>query len=656
MADVPNDFMDAAAIRARAEREIERQRRLAEARLNYDGEGVLALLADVDSGYPQGAELHRWAEIEIRRLQEIEEARRAYDGQGVLTALADAPSDYPHRLELYAWAQAEAERDQRLTEARRAYDCEGVLAILADVPADYPHLAELRTWAASESDRQARIKEAWESDNWEDALALLDQAPADYPKRAELRQETEMKLLRLRRLEQWLEQAQASSEAHDWETTLAICKEALASGGDEDQFGSLAEQVRQAQQREQAIAQAQSTIQAAMEQGDWEMALTHLRHLQALRPEQVGIQLQIADVQQRQARAQSLASAQQACVDQQWSEAIASLDGLPSDDDEATLWLQKARAGWIAELSLQAEAAENAADWSGALDALRQMQTLLPDDRSIARRLTTAEHEQVAASSLALAQAAAGRGRWKEAIAQAETARALFPDRNEAQAIIEQARQELITVRRRTRRVLLGVGALVAVIAVILSIVGSLVLAWNQRASMRPSPPEPNATTSEPTVISTQLEPATARPPQSTGVPSATSARDEIRASVVPTPTRPPTARPVAPVYPAPELIDPQDGLTAEGDVLFAWKWTGPALTANQGFEVRIWKQGQPDHYGAAAPVRTTNASIDVRGAYGVRTGGSGDFLWTVAIVQLNPYQRIGPEAPPRRLAIHVKD
>lgn len=82
--------------------------------------------------------------------------------------------------------------------------------------------------------------------------------------------------------------------------------------------------------------------------------------------------------------------------------------------------------------------------------------------------------------------------------------------------------------------------------------------------------------------------------------------------------------------------------------VNFAWTWNGPSLDANQGFEVRIWKDGQPDHYGAADPVNTTTAAIRLTGAYGVQQGGSGTYFWTVAVVQRQPYQKLGPEPAPR--------
>jgi hypothetical protein len=65
-----------------------------------------------------------------------------------------------------------------------------------------------------------------------------------------------------------------------------------------------------------------------------------------------------------------------------------------------------------------------------------------------------------------------------------------------------------------------------------------------------------------------------------------------------------------------------------------------------------MWREGQPDHYGAAAPVGNTAATIDVGGSYAVQQGGTGSYFWTVALVQREPYARLGPEAPPRVLLV----
>jgi hypothetical protein len=121
------------------------------------------------------------------------------------------------------------------------------------------------------------------------------------------------------------------------------------------------------------------------------------------------------------------------------------------------------------------------------------------------------------------------------------------------------------------------------------------------------------------------------------------------KATVVPSP-RPQAARQVA--LPAPALIGPPDGVSASGPMRFEWSWSGPALDPNQGFEVRLWRENQPEHYGAAAPVSETSATINVGGAYAVQQGGTGSYFWTVALVQRDPYVRLGPEAPPRVLLV----
>ncbi len=154
------------------------------------------------------------------------------------------------------------------------------------------------------------------------------------------------------------------------------------------------------------------------------------------------------------------------------------------------------------------------------------------------------------------------------------------------------------------------------------------------------------------------------RTPTATYTATATPSRTPSPVlTFTPTPTRAPlrtppspTPLPVAPPpagLPAPTLVSPTSGSAASGRTTFAWNWNGPALTENQGFEVRIWRDGQPDHYGAAAIVQgATSTVIDVWTAYGVQQGGSGSYYWTVAVVEISPYSRTGPEATPWTLQI----
>ncbi len=184
------------------------------------------------------------------------------------------------------------------------------------------------------------------------------------------------------------------------------------------------------------------------------------------------------------------------------------------------------------------------------------------------------------------------------------------------------------------------------------------------RPAFTPTPPPTGTATSMPTATPTPPPTATGTSaPAPTPTPAATT--PPTRSPILPakaTATRQlpatatPTSRAVSPTpatLPAPELAGPEPGFNTTGPVPFAWRWAGPPLSADQGFEIRVWKDGQPDHYGAADPVSGASANINVGGAYGVQQGGPGEYWWTVAVVQRAPnYQRIGAEAPPRRLIV----
>ncbi len=151
----------------------------------------------------------------------------------------------------------------------------------------------------------------------------------------------------------------------------------------------------------------------------------------------------------------------------------------------------------------------------------------------------------------------------------------------------------------------------------------------------RTDTPAPASATSVPTRPRT----ATPKPPTPKPAPS----------TATPAPAKPTPAG-----LPIPVLVSPPEGASVSGKITFTWNWPGPALEANQGFEVRLWKDGQPDHYGAASPVRITSATLNVASAFGAMKGGSGRYFWTVAVVQMEPYQRTGPEAPPRVVQVEL--
>jgi hypothetical protein len=89
--------------------------------------------------------------------------------------------------------------------------------------------------------------------------------------------------------------------------------------------------------------------------------------------------------------------------------------------------------------------------------------------------------------------------------------------------------------------------------------------------------------------------------------------------------------------------------------------WTG-ALERGQGFEVRVWREGEEptgvhdsrqdnlDGKIIALGENTYQFSVDISEAAGVR-GANGYYLWTVALVQFSPdYKDLGIQAEPELL------
>jgi tetratricopeptide (TPR) repeat protein len=131
------------------------------------------------------------------------------------------------------------------------------------------------------------------------------------------------------------------------------------------------------------------------------------------------------------------------------------------------------------------------------------------------------------------------------------------------------------------------------------------------------------------------------------------------------TPTRESTVQTPSSEISAPVLLSPPDGLSVgiEHVINFSWRWEGE-LQEGWGFEIRIWKEGvDGDHFGAYDARDVTSNTIlsgniftfsaTLAGTYSISQHGSGEYMWTVAVVALPPdFQPIGPEATPRKLVI----
>lgn len=169
--------------------------------------------------------------------------------------------------------------------------------------------------------------------------------------------------------------------------------------------------------------------------------------------------------------------------------------------------------------------------------------------------------------------------------------------------------------------------------------------------SPSPLPPSPTPTPPEPSPQSSP--PPTAPTPPPTPPSTNTPATPDVVAAASPTATLP--AGQFRLLKPA-SVDEPTFGPTE-----FEWQWTD-SLPEDQGFEVRVWQEGEPPMGVHNAVLDNQNGTIeqidensyrlvtDITEAPSVQSQ-RGEYNWTVVLVQISPeYKDLGIQAPPGKL------
>lgn len=167
----------------------------------------------------------------------------------------------------------------------------------------------------------------------------------------------------------------------------------------------------------------------------------------------------------------------------------------------------------------------------------------------------------------------------------------------------------------------------------------------------------PTALLPTPTQTATALPTATSTPtgtptPMPTESPTATFTPTAPASPVVLVPT---SAAPAGSSFVAVALLEPNDGDSRAGDVLFRWSLVGGTLPAGQAFEVFLYRPGQDplrDGLGLAAPTTGNSAQVNLDV---LRTDprfrlDAGTYYWGVRLVQQSTGRPVGVAADGRRL------
>ena len=182
--------------------------------------------------------------------------------------------------------------------------------------------------------------------------------------------------------------------------------------------------------------------------------------------------------------------------------------------------------------------------------------------------------------------------------------------------------------------------------------------------TMTPAPVVPTKTqtpTRTPSPIASATNTPTPAPtPTATAVPATkppptkTATREETVAEAIPDSED--TLLLLQPLPP-----DDPEFTASYGPTVFEWTYDGP-LADDQGFEVRVWQEGEPPagahnavednrNGGVTSPSPNTyQVNIDISDVPGVR-GRTGDYLWTVLLIEIDPeYKELSLQATPGQL------
>lgn len=223
------------------------------------------------------------------------------------------------------------------------------------------------------------------------------------------------------------------------------------------------------------------------------------------------------------------------------------------------------------------------------------------------------------------------------------------------------------TPLHRTLVLVLSV-AILAMVAALAAIVGGNLLdrkvTLATEATALPTPPLPSPSQTDPVATTIAFAAATntalttAREPTSTSIPEAAPTytpeptKTAARAATWPPPVAPvrsptPTATPNRNAPPAPILTRPEAGVELSSEWRFEWQWNYAALPAGQAFDLLIWSEKETDlprdsRSGAITPWQETWVVVDVSKVKTVEENGEGIYYWTVIVVEVEPYRRIG--------------
>ena len=190
----------------------------------------------------------------------------------------------------------------------------------------------------------------------------------------------------------------------------------------------------------------------------------------------------------------------------------------------------------------------------------------------------------------------------------------------------------------------LSIGAFVVIVGIGVLALVVVLSGSEQAAQVIPTPTQTLAATRTPVPTFTHTPSPTPQPTATlTSSPTATATRAPVtRAAGGPAPSATPTPTPpVSITYPAVELQQPRSPYSAYPAEVVEFRWTfrGRTLTADERYWMRL--------YASDGSLADSYITSDSWRYYGVPSGATGSFTWTVTVVKIDAAGNvIGPLSP----------
>ena len=421
-------------------------------RLNDAERKVLQQIASLYRDAQLAADKGAW-EIAIQKLEAVLELDPT---QSDIAAKLEQAEEYQYLMALYADGLEHYQAGRR----HEALQC---FLKIREVKSDYKDVNRLVTQLEDQLAREEKIANVWraaqsaiEKQDWNRAqnelLNLISLDPADEKAKAELTQaQQQLELIKL------YDEGRKSYASEKWSEALKTFTAIHDQAGEyKDVINLLAqterriEGERQELEKRAQIAALHDRAEQARRESNWPLVIDTLRQILSVTPNDEKALTHLRQAEKQCETATIYATGREHYEQGRWEQALNcfyqvknATDSYKDIPDLITQTQNKIRAGEVAHLYREAEAAIGRENWDQAEEKLRSLLTIDPSQAAAASRLDDISQQRKLVSIYEEARRLYAANRWEEALKILNHIRELKRDYKDVATLAEQSKAEI---------------------------------------------------------------------------------------------------------------------------------------------------------------------------------------------------------------------